>query len=675
MGAARAPAAGRQAAPAPVVAAWLRPFALGKWIVWGGATALLFYVVYLGLERQITWYLAVDQFGYLTFAGDLLSGRVFHDWAPMKALEPLLPSRTDVLAQTYVYDAGRMYCRYSPGFPILLAGWIGLFGEDRAHYLNLTVYLVLLAVALAFQWRLLRSPWRAAAGAALITLFPTAMHLWGLTVTRDLSAHLFAFIGLFILLPVRGRALAPRRLAAAGLALGFAVAIRPDAVLYLVPAGCMLAVRWWQEHRRASRAPAAATIGLGLGLLAGAAPLLAYNWAATGNPLVPTQGMELPLLPKLAPPKPKPLRAFQAPRAAVPDPGDARVGYPSPGWRGGTHDQVQGGGLRLTHLATSAPGNWRLIVRAYTPLLLGVALWGALVASIMRPLLAAAAVSYAVVAFLFYSCWPRPDVRYLIGIFVFLPMLVVEGSLGTLDLVRVLAKRGRREMARALALFAAALFLLGALVLRPGAGTGAALSSLFLAVPLVTGIAAALAATWPSRRIGALAAPALALALGGCKTAHVQAQAGRRAPFQQPQMLEARGNMQRLLEPDSVVITTEEVGRPAENIEHYSGVADALYLTDLERWRLKPHSAAVHLIGNRRRPYLFIPANQPDKAELLAGIRKDGMTAELVADIPANRAMAHFVAAPFHRGVRMELYRISHPPLEAAMAAQAQPAR
>ena len=77
------------------------------------------------------------------------------------------------------------------------------------------------------------------------------------------------------------------------------------------------------------------------------------------------------------------------------------------------------------------------------------------------------------------------------------------------------------------------------------------------------------------------------LALVWCKVSEVQDQAGRRrAPFQRAQMLEARANMQRLLEPNSVVITTEEVGRPAENIEYYSGVANALYITDLERWQL-----------------------------------------------------------------------------------------
>jgi hypothetical protein len=653
------------AAPPPRVAPWLDPKRLAKWLVWGSATFVFFYYTAVGLERQITWYLAVDQFGYLTFANDLLHGRVFHEWAPLKAFEPFFPPRTDVLAQTYVYDGGRLYCRYSPGFPMLLAGWIGLFGNERAHYLNPTVYLCLLAITLAFQWRLFRSPWRAAAGTALIALFPTMMHLWGLTLTRDLSAHLVAFIGLFLLLPVGSAPLRPRRLLAAGLAFGFAVSIRPDAVLYLVPALSMAAVRWVHERRRHARGGMGlAALALAGGVFVGSSPILAYNWAATGNPLLPTQGMELPLLPKLPPPKWKPRLRYETRPEPPPAATDDTVGYPSRGWRGGTFEEVQGGGLRLRNLATTLPGNWRLTLRAYTPLLFGVAVWGAVVASVLRPVLAAAAVSYGVLAFLFFSCWPRPDFRYLIGVFVFIPMLVVEGTMGTLDLIRLLWKQHKPELARGLALFAAAVFLLGALTLRPAPGAGAVSTQLFLVVTLTAGVAAALAAIQPARRVAAVAAPVLMLALIWCKVSDVNAQAGRRAPFQRAQMLEARANMKRLLDPDAVVITTEEVGRPAENIEFYSGVANALYMTDLERWKVPPYYAALYLIFNGKRPYLYVPANQPDKANLLADLRDKGMTVDLVADIPAQQAMAHFVAAPFHRGVRMELYRLSSPKVE-----------
>jgi hypothetical protein len=126
--------------------------------------------------------------------------------------------------------------------------------------------------------------------------------------------------------------------------------------------------------------------------------------------------------------------------------------------------------------------------------------------------------------------------------------------------------------------------------------------------------------------------------------------------------------MQHLLEPKAVVITTEEVGRPAENIEYYSGTANALYLTDLQRWHVPVYDAAVQLVVRGMRPYLYIPANQADGEKMLADLRRN-FTVDLVADIPAQRAIANFVAAPFHRGVHMLLYRISWPVVESALRA------
>jgi len=654
-----------QRAPARDPAPWLRTGPLVKWLIWGTAVFAFFYYTAAGISRQITWYLAVDQFGYLTFAHDLLHGRVFHDSETLNILGRAFPRRTDVLAQTYVYDHGRMYCRYAPGFPILLAGWIGLFGDNRAHYLNPSIYLGVLALALGFQWRLFRSPWRAAAGTALIALFPTTMHLWGLTLTRDLAAHLFAFIALFLLLPANGKALGWGRLLAAGLALGFTVSIRPDGVLYGVPFLGLLIVRWWHERRRHSIGGCAlASATMIAGILVGASPMLAYNWAAMGSPFLPTQGMELPLL---SPSPAQPPAEVTPPRATQPA-GDenSKVAYPSPGWRGGTSAAVQGGGLRLANFPKTAWGNWQLVLRAYSPLLVCVAVWGAVVAVLFRPLLAVSAVSYAVLAFLFYSCWPRPDFRYLIGAFVFLPMLVVEGTMGTLDVVRLLWKRRKPELARGVAVFAAGVLLLGALLLQPKAQAAGGLPpAVFLVVTIVSGAAAALAATAPKRRVVALAAPLLMLALIWCKVSDVQAQASRRAPFQRPQMEEARANMQKLLEPNSVVITVEEVGRPAENIAYYSGVSDAIYLTDLERWHIGVSTAAMNLLTSGKRPYLYIPASQPNKQQMLDALK--GWTVDLVADIPPQSAMAHFVAAPFHRGVRMELYRLSQPVVEEAL--------
>src|SRR6185503_19766833 len=104
------------------------------------------------------------------------------------------------------------------------------------------------------------------------------------------------------------------------------------------------------------------------------------------------------------------------------------VGFPSGAWRGGTVTSVQGGGLRLAHLPLTLPGNIAIIRAAYGDLMLLVARFGVLVAAVRRRELFVVTVPYMILALLFYSCWSKPDARYLVGIFLFLPMLMVEGG-------------------------------------------------------------------------------------------------------------------------------------------------------------------------------------------------------------------------------------------------------
>jgi hypothetical protein len=130
-------------------------------------------------------------------------------------------------------------------------------------------------------------------------------------------------------------------------------------------------------------------------------------------------------------------------------------------------------------------------------------------------------------------------------------------------------------------------------------------------------------------------------------------------------MLRARETLRRVVEPNALVITTEDVGRPAENIEYYSGVARTLYLTDLKRWRKRVGDVAFAAILARQRPYLLLPAADPERAKILQDLGL--FKVETVADIPPPRAIEYFVAAAFHRGVHMKLDRISFPDLEATL--------
>jgi hypothetical protein len=320
---------------------------------------------------------------------------------------------------------------------------------------------------------------------------------------------------------------------------------------------------------------------------------------------------------------------------------------------------VQGGGLRLEHLPDVLPGNIRILRSAYGDLLLGMAVWGACLAAIRRRLLFLTAVPYSVLALLFFSCWARPDGRYLSGMFVFLPMLIVEGAFGTLDLVRRFARSGREPRGRALAFVAGAALVAGAVLLAPPASR-TALPMVAAIVPFVAGAAALAQSSWPRRRIVLVAAPVMALALIGL--AGWRSQDGRqsRATFQRDEMLRSRATFAHAVERGAVVITTEDVGRPAENIDYYSGVADAFYLTDLERWRLPLPRAVDLLLRARMPPYLLLPSSQMGLEETLAQLRKR-YEVERVAVIPPKQAMDYFVAAPFHRGIEMELYRVRRP--------------
>jgi hypothetical protein len=117
------------------------------------------------------------------------------------------------------------------------------------------------------------------------------------------------------------------------------------------------------------------------------------------------------------------------------------------------------------------------------------------------------------------------------------------------------------------------------------------------------------------------------------------------------------------LEPRSVVITSEDMGRPAENIEYYGGIP-ALYVTDLERWHVRPSDAALWFIMAGVRPYLLVDKGVRERAGVLADLASKELKAELVADIPSGRNMEYFVASPARRDVNSELFRISHPRME-----------
>src|SRR5215468_10526361 len=213
----------------------------GRWVALG-LVLLALVIAARGLERRTTWYLASDQFAFLTFADDLRHGRVFHDPGPFALLAASVPpgQTADAYYQTYLWRDGRLFSRYPPGFPLLLA-LAGLVGGERAqHLLNPLLYLLLLAALALLTHRLLAGARRGLAAAAAaatpwtLLVVPAEVHYWGITVVRDLPAHLVAIGAL--------AAACASRFALAGLALGLACSMRPDAILYSFSLGALALV-------------------------------------------------------------------------------------------------------------------------------------------------------------------------------------------------------------------------------------------------------------------------------------------------------------------------------------------------------------------------------------------------------------------------------------------------
>ena len=95
-----------------------------------------------GLQRLNTWYLASDQYAFLSMAEDLREGRVTRTDELYDFIPKWMAGRFDVMSQTYHFHRGQLYSRYPPGFPALLAVAGALLGETGEHWLNPALYLI-----------------------------------------------------------------------------------------------------------------------------------------------------------------------------------------------------------------------------------------------------------------------------------------------------------------------------------------------------------------------------------------------------------------------------------------------------------------------------------------------------------------------------------------------------
>lgn len=679
-----------------------RPGGVGRRIAdvaFAAAVVLSFLLAARGLFRKITWYLAIDQYGYLTFAGDLAAGRIFHRWPPLEALADLIPyPRVDVLSQTYVFAGDRMYCRYSPGFPLLLAGWIRIFGVDAAHYLDPILFLALLAVCLELGRRLFAAVpgarWLGLAGVLLLLLLPSYLHLWAITILRDIPAQLFAFTALLVALP-RSRLLSWRRAAIVGLLAGYLVAIRIDALLYGLPIGTLLLI---QPRRRGALAVAGALAVLGV------TPLLVYNQLSTGHALRPTQGMEVDRffdgkgLSHNRPEAPSDVQVASAP------PAPARRRGP----RAGVPPAVQGGGLRLGNLRRTLPGNATYVREATGPVLLTLAGLGIVIGVFTTELrrVVILGVPYSVAALLFFSFWGRADPRYIAGVLLFGPFLAVAGFAGLSAVAgfaglswppRLLSAGGNTDDASGRSSAPEARppaarpgrwlrpVVVGITVLalavgwrevfgeawadaqdawETGGWPGSSLSVVGGGVGALVLLVAATGAAAPRRMPPHWPAAALAALL--LTVAVVRAIPGWSRPpvlFQgsrgKSDVERARRTIEAVIEPGAIVITTMDVGRPAENIDHYTN-GYAVYMTDLERWGFTVALASARFMVTGHAVYLLLPSTSPQGEEALADLRASGHDVRHLVHVEPADALRYFVASRFGAPA-LDLYRVTLP--------------
>lgn len=586
-------------------------------------------VVARGLERRNTWYLASDQFAFLEFASDLREGRVLHSQDAILRLGAQRPPRgtSDAYYQTYLWDGARLWSRYPPGFPAMLAAAGAIGGESAQHLLNPLLFAALIALLGVATWRPLRGldrPLAAGAGLAaawFAIVLPTQVHLWGITVARDLPAHL---LGLGSVVAAAGGAVG-----AAGLLLGLACTIRPDAVLWGVPVAAL-----GLRGRRAGLAPRAARFALSFAL--GVLPLLLYNRVARGSFFGLTQAGEFDRL--LSWTRSSPLRIV------------AQVA-PS------------GGGFRLSHVGPTLAGNLRLVGRAFS-WTAAAALLGAAWSARRRPGLLLAFAPYALVAMPFYGFWSHPDARYLVGISLCLAALAGTGAVVACRELGRTASGGARATGLAAALATAAAAAWAARTGRPRGFAWPGLPEVALAAAI------AASAAWPrgDRRVRESAWPSLlpAIALAALALFRLAGGSGERDPFQRVQAERARAAIESVVPAGALVLADGDLGRPSENIAHYTH-ADSQYAAELPLLRTHAARAAVGYALDGRRVFALVASERGDLVRALGEVA----TLRVVERRRGDALLEWFVdpvAAP--AGASLLAVEIPEPVLETARRMQ-----
>jgi hypothetical protein len=319
---------------------------------------------------------------YLRFAAALSRGEFSIATKADRVFEGYFPPRS-IYKGTYttLIHEGRGIAFYAIGYPLYLAAFCA-WGKYAPFFANLAVFLALFALLAAVTRRLFAghpaAPAAALMAPALYWYFNRVEIAYLLAPYRDPLSHALLLASLLAMLRHLEAPRRPRDAALAGLFLGLAVTVRETSALAALPLGLLWLRQALIERRLPSRAALAAAV---LGGVLGVVPLLAQNYANSGNPFYPTQVL------------------------------DAQV-------RMGNVQEIDGEkelglkGLRLEHFRTTEPKLVAESFKRWDPLFTGLAALG-LVAAFSSPRALWFLLPFIAVYTLFFGFWIRPMMRYI----------------------------------------------------------------------------------------------------------------------------------------------------------------------------------------------------------------------------------------------------------------------
>lgn len=471
--------------------------------------------------------LGSDPYGIVHFADHLSRGKIYSDfpvynwfkkdWQPGEA--------HFVLHGNYVISEGKMSCKYTIGFPLLLAVSINIFGSGSVYYANVFILLILLW----FHFRLARVIFSDRLDGLLLSVLSPILllvmigSLWNLALrpSRDLSALMFIVAGCYLGIMALRRL--PRinyiYLITGAFCLGFSASIRLPSVLVGIPAIGYLMIRMAGKVKFTGFVAVVIVALFVFSVALG--PVFIQNYLATGNPLKP----------------PRPEIVERNPMKVE---GETT---PPPLWLG--------------FFKTTAPDTAAYFWRLYGPLFAVLILIG-LFSEWRQPEVKFLLLGIPLIFVLFYSMWVHLMIRYMLIAQPFLIILAV-GGIGRLV-------RGKKSFLLTLAF----LLLVGVDAwFRWKWRYRFGLEDLNVFV-FILAVAIWIAATWNLKKLtGAIRLGGLCLiALVLFMAKYGPAWAGSDWLFQLPEARRLGADIDRVVEPGSVIFAT----KPAANyIALFSG--------------------------------------------------------------------------------------------------------